>query len=90
VADSPLTKRLREKMREIRERGFDDLLESSTTSDVLNQALHGLQSGRKSLDGNIQRLFSSLGFATSDDLDSINRRLGKLRKRMTALLDDLD
>ena len=90
MADSPLIKKLRERARDLSTRAVDELLTSDSRSDALGAALRGVQKGRKSLDQQGARMLGALGLASVEDLERVNRKVARLRKRLLRLLDDLD
>ena len=63
---------------------------SEDRADALGAAVRGVQKGRQVLDENSGRVLGALGLATQEDLERLNRRLGRLRKRLRALLDNLE
>jgi len=90
VAQSPLMKRLRERARDLGSKAVDELLASESRADTLGAAVRGVQKGRRTLDEGGARMLGVLGLAGPEDVARINKRLGRLRKRLQTLLDDLD
>jgi hypothetical protein len=56
---------------------------------VASAAVRRVQEGRAFIDENASRLLGVLGLATQADLERVSKKVGRLRKRMTALIDRL-
>lgn len=56
----------------------------------MGAAIKGAQSGRKVIDDGTAKVLDTLGLATRDDVDVLAQRIGRMRKRMQRLLDELD
>jgi hypothetical protein len=89
VADSPLWKRVKERAKTVGKSAIDDLLASEESSSVASAAVRRVQEGRAFIDENASRLLGVLGLATQADLERVSKKVGRLRKRMTALIDRL-
>jgi hypothetical protein len=89
VAESPLWKRVKERAKTAGKSALDELLASEESSSVASAAVRRVQEGRAFLDENASRLLGALGLATQADLERVSKKVGRLRKRMTALIDRL-
>ena len=89
MADSPFMRRLRQRARDLGSRAIDELLSSEDRADVVGAAVRGVQKGRQAIDESGGKVLGAIGLATQEDLERINKRLGKLRKRLRSILDDL-
>ncbi len=89
MAESPLLKKFRAKAREFSSRAVDELLDGEGRADPVGMAVRGLQRGRREFDETGGRLLSAMGFATVEDAERVGRRIGRLRKRLQRLVDDL-
>lgn len=90
MAESPLLKRLRSRAREFSSRAVDELLDGDGRADPLAMAMRGLQRGRREFDETGGRVLTAFGLATVDDVERVGRRIGRLRKRLQRLVNDLD
>ena len=90
MAQSPLIKRLRARAKELGSRVVEEALNSDRRSDAVGEAVRRVQQSRRSLDEGAARVLGALGLATQEDLEHLNRRVGKLRKRLLGILDQLD
>ena len=90
MAESPLFKRLRARAKAMGKTAIDELLQSEQSSSAVGAAVRRVQEGRQLLDENASRVLGALGLATQADLDRVSKKIGRLRKRMTALLDKLE
>ena len=90
MAQSPLIVRLRKRARRTAARALDELLADEGRSEVFNAAVRGVQRGRRQLDERGVRILAALGLATRDDLEKVQRRVARLRKRMQSLADMLE
>ena len=72
------------------ERAAQELLTDAQRTQLMMGALRGVQQGRAALDHNSQRLLQSLGLATQADVLQLERQIGRLRKRLEALLAKLE
>jgi len=59
-------------------------------ADALGVALKGVQGGRRAFDEHAGRVLGGMGLATQSDLERVSRKMGRLRKRMTALLTRME
>ena len=89
MSESPLIKRLRRRAKDLGSRAVDELLKSKDGPDALGAAVRGVQQGRRVLDEQGSRVLGALGLATQDDLERVNRKVGRLRKRLLGILDEL-
>lgn len=89
MAESPLWKRVKDRAKNVGKSALDELLASEESSSVASAAVRRVQEGRAFLDENASRLLGALGLATQADLDRVSKKVGRLRKRMTALIDRL-
>lgn len=69
---------------------IDELLQSEDASGLVGAAVRGAQAGRKVIDDNAGHLIGAVGLASQSDLERISKKIGRLRKRMTALIDQLE
>ncbi len=92
VADSPLIKKLRARAQGITERAAREVRNRTglSSGDAVGAAIKGAQSGRKVIDDSTVKVLDALGLATREDVDSLAHRIGRLRKRLQRLVDDLD
>ena len=90
LADSPLFRRLRDKAKSIGERAIDDLVSSPERSTIVGEAARRVQDGRLAFDKQAARMVGALGLATQEDIDRLGKKIGRLRKRMRALLERLE
>lgn len=90
MADSPFMKKLRHQARDLGGRAVSGMLRGGGADGALGAALQGAQAGRKVLDESASKVLDSLGLATRDDLERISQRIGRIRKRLRGLLDELD
>ncbi|MEE8408086.1 MAG: hypothetical protein V3T05_00640 [Myxococcota bacterium] len=90
MAKRRLLDALRRRARTLRARAVDELLENERRSEAVGAALRRVQQGRRVLDERSARMLAALGFATQQDLERVSQKIGRLRKRMMALLDELD
>ena len=81
---------LRQRAKDFGVRAVDEILQGDAGGDVVGQAVRGAQLGRKTIDEQAARVLGAVGLATQADLGRVNRRIGKLRKRLKALVDRLD
>ncbi|HSI04410.1 MAG: hypothetical protein ACAI38_00880 [Myxococcota bacterium] len=89
MADSPLWKRVKERAKTVGKSAIDDLLASEESSSAVGAAVRRVQESRAFIDENASRLLGVLGLATQADLERVSKKVGRLRKRMTALIDRL-
>ncbi len=54
------------------------------------EAVRRVQEGRKVLDDKAGQLLSAMGLATQEDLERVSKKVGQVRKRLVALLDELE
>jgi hypothetical protein len=88
--DSRIFKRLRHTAKTFGERALQEIMSSEGGADALGVAVKGVQEGRRLLDESSVRLLGALGLATQADLERVTRKVGKLRKRLEALVDGLE
>lgn len=53
-------------------------------------AVRKVQEGRKVFDEQGARMLAAMGLATRDDVERLGFKIGRLRKRLQGLVDDLD
>ncbi len=53
-------------------------------------AVRKVQDGRRVFDEQGARMLAAMGLATRDDLERVSQKIGKVRKRLQAVLDELD
>jgi hypothetical protein len=87
--DSPLS-RLRESARRLGARAASELLDDERRAETVGSVLRRLQELRGLVDERGGRVLTALGLATQTDLERVQRKIGRLRKRMEAILDRLD
>lgn len=88
MSDSPLMKKLRQKAASVGARAAREL--AGSRSDPLGSAVRGVQETRRVVDDNTARMLGAVGVATRDDLERVTRRIGRLRKRLQEIVDDLE
>jgi hypothetical protein len=86
MTPSPL-QRLRRGARQLGARAVGELLASDAGAGAAGDVVKRLQAARVSLDDGSARMMAALGLATKADLDRVSRKIGRLRKRMLALLE---
>ncbi len=69
---------------------MDELLTDDQLNDAMEMASKGMQEGRRLLDSQFEKLFAALGLATQADLERLSRKIVKLRRRLEAVVDDVD
>lgn len=89
MADSPLS-RLRKRARKLGARAASEILDDERRAETVGSVLKRLQDIRAVVDERGTRVLGALGLATESDLERVTRKIGRLRKRMEALLDRLD
>ncbi len=89
MADSPLWKRVKERAKNVGKSAIDELLQSEESSSAVGAAVRRVQESRAFIDENAARILGAVGLATQADLDRVSKKVGRLRKRMTALIDRL-
>ena len=87
--ESPI-RRLRRRATSLGTRALQELLTPEQRADALGVAAKGVQEGRRLLDDSSARLLAALGLATQTDLERVSRKVGRLRKRLEALLDTFE
>ena len=90
MVDSPLIKKMRDRARELGTRTLEDLMAAEGGVDALGVALKGAQGGRRAFDEQAGRVLGGMGLATQSDLERVSRKMGRLRKRMLALLEKME
>ena len=70
-------------------RALEELLTDEQRSEAFELAAKGVSEGRRLLDEQFERLFAALGLATQADLDSVSRKVGRLRRRLETLVETL-
>jgi len=89
MARTPLIKKLRRRARALRSRAVDGLLANESRADALGAAVRRVQRGRRTLDERSAQLLGSLGLATQTDLERLQQRVARLRKRLRGIADML-
>ena len=89
MSDSHL-QRLRNCAKDLGTRAINELLSEEQRSEALGMAAKGMQQGRRVLDEKGGQILNTLGLATQPDLERVTRKIGRLRKRLHGLLDDLE
>lgn len=82
--------RLGQRAKNLGQRALQELLTEEQRSEALGMAAKGVQEGRRKLDASSAKLLSALGLATQPDLEKVSRKVGRLRKRLEGLLDELE
>ena len=90
MAKGRLLDDLRRRARKLSARAIDELLDNERRSEAVGAAVRRVQQGRRALDERSARMLAALGFATQQDLERVGRKIGRLRKRMMSILDELD
>ena len=83
MAETPLFKKLRKRAEE----AVDDILGADSPTDAIGAAVKQIQKGRRTLDEGGAKVLTKMGLATADDLERVNRRIGRLRKRLRGVLE---
>lgn len=78
------------RLRRIGSRAIDELLSARPSAGVLNSAFNLVQDKRKAFDESGAKLLASLGVATTADLQVLERRLARIRKRIEAVVETLE
>ncbi|MEM6532866.1 MAG: hypothetical protein AAF654_09585 [Myxococcota bacterium] len=90
MADSPLIKKLRQRAKDVGGLAAKGILNSGRGADAVGAAMRGAQTGRQAVDEGTARVLDALGLATRDDVERLSKRIGKIRKRLQALVDALE
>lgn len=92
MAESPLFKKLRARAQDITGRAAREVRNRTGIggNEAVGAAIKGAQSGRKVMDESTARVLDALGLATREDVEVLAQRIGKLRKRLQRLLDELE
>ena len=88
MSDSPLH-RLRHRAQALGERALRDFLTDDRRAEALGKAAQSVQRGRQILDDKSTKILAKLGLATQADLEKVSRKVGRLRKQVQALVDQL-
>ncbi len=67
-----------------------EVLAGEHGSAALAAALRTAQEGKKKLDAKGAELVDALGLVSQEDLERVSRKIGRLRKRLQTLLDELE
>jgi hypothetical protein len=78
-----------DKARELSVRAAHELLNSERRAEVVGEAVRRAQDARVRLDEQATRMLAAMGFATAADLERVSRKVGRLRKRLRNILDQL-
>jgi polyhydroxyalkanoate synthesis regulator phasin len=93
MSNKPLIGRLKSRAtdagRALGKRALEELLTQEQRSEAFELAAKGVSEGRRLLDEQFERLFAALGLATQADLDSVSRKVGRLRRRLETLVEHL-
>ncbi|MEO1303275.1 MAG: hypothetical protein AAFV36_08900 [Myxococcota bacterium] len=91
MAESPLMKKLRDRARAAGSRAAREILGQSggRGAETVGAAVRGVQSGRRMIDEQSARMIESLGLATRADVERLSRRIGRVRKRLQRIIDEL-
>ncbi len=84
-----LMDQLGDKARELSSRAARELLNSERRAEVVGEAVRRAQDARVRLDEQGTRMRAARGFATAADLERVSRKVGRLRKRLRGILDQL-
>jgi polyhydroxyalkanoate synthesis regulator phasin len=71
-------------------RAVEGIVTSEKGAAAITGAMRRMQDGRRALDEKATEVISALGLATKADAERVSRRIGKLRKRLQALLDEVE
>jgi hypothetical protein len=88
--DNSSLSRLRERARRLGARAASELLNDERRAETVGSALRRVQELRGLVDEQGGRVLAALGLATRTDLERVQRKIGRLRKRMEAILDRID
>ena len=83
-------RKIRRRARHLRTRALDELLASEERADALGAAVRQVQKGRRALDDNSAKMLGAMGLASREDLEHINRKVARLRKRLRGVLEQLE
>lgn len=89
MAESPLWKRVKQRAKTLGKSAIDEILASEESSSAVGVAVRRVQESRKVIDENASRVLGAVGLATQSDLERVSKKIGRLRKRMTVLIDRL-
>jgi len=84
-----LIDQLGDKARELSSRAARELLNGERRAEVVGEAVRRAQDARTRLDQQGTRMLAAMGFATAADLERVSRKVGRLRKRLRGILDQL-
>jgi polyhydroxyalkanoate synthesis regulator phasin len=90
MADSPLWRRMKERAKTMSKSAIGEILTSEDAQGLVGAAVRGAQTGRRLIDENASQIIGAVGLASQADLERIAKKIGRLRKRMTALIDQLE
>jgi hypothetical protein len=90
LSRKPLIAQLGDKARELGSRAARELLSSERRAEVVGQAVRRAQEARTRFDEQGTRMLAAMGFATQADLERVSRKIGRMRKRLRSILDQLD
>lgn len=90
MADKSTLNRIRRRAQALGEKALQEIMSSPSGAEAVGAAVKGMQEGKRILDAQASKVVGSLGLATQDDLDRLSRKVGQARKRLRALLDDLE
>ena len=82
--------RLGKRAKDLGQRALQELLTDEQRSEAMGMAAKGVQEGRRVLDEGSAKLLTAVGLATQPDLDRVSRKVGRLRKRLENVLDELE
>ncbi len=71
-------------------KAVEGIVSSERGAAALSEAMRRMQKGRQVFDEKATEVASSLGIATKADVERVGRKIGKLRKTVQSLLDELD
>lgn len=89
MADSPLVKRLKQQAKQLGKSAVREVL-SGERGEFKAEAFRRVQDGRQLLDEGTSKLLATLGFANQQDVDRLGQKIGKLRKRLQKILDEVE
>jgi hypothetical protein len=85
-----LIDQLGDKARQLSVRAARELFSSDRRAVVVGEAVRRAQDARTRVDEQSARMLAAMGFATAADLERVSRKVGRLRKRLRGILDQLD
>ncbi len=69
---------------------MEEIASNEKAGQRVADAMRMVQEGRRVVDERSARMLAALGLASEADLERVSRKVGRLRKRLQTLLDELE